>query len=83
MSRKGGGRWLTSIGDCTDASTQRLKNNIKKNKERLFKAADKSIGKIGSNKKTTKTRKQKWEEKQLYEYFKWQTNKIAYKKTLT
>ena len=27
------------------------------------------------------TKKKKWEEKQLYGYFKWQTNEISYEKT--
>ena len=29
------------------------------------------------------TRKQKWEEKQLYGYYNWQTNKMSHKKTWT
>ena len=33
--------------------------------------------------RTTITRKWKWEEKQLYEYFKWQTAKISYEETWT
>ena len=35
------------------------------------------------NRKTTKSRKQKWEEKQLYGFLKRQTEEIALKKTLT
>ena len=31
----------------------------------------------------TMTRKQKWEEKQLYGYFKWQTSEISHEKTWT
>ena len=41
------------------------------------------IDKISPGKKTLKTSKQKCEEKQLYEYFKLQTSKIAHGKTRT
>ena len=42
---------------------------FKKSKERLIKAANNSIGNKYTVRKTTKTRKQKWEEKQLYRHF--------------
>ena len=41
-----------------------------------------SIGNKTLGRKTTKTRKQKWIEKQLYRYFKRQTNKIACRESL-
>ena len=65
VSRKEGGRGLTSIKDCIDASIQGLKDYIKKSKERLITVATSSIDNIRANKK-----KRKWEEKQLYGYFK-------------
>ena len=34
VTRNEGGRELDTIEDCLDASTQRLDNSIKKNKER-------------------------------------------------
>ena len=71
---------LASIEDCVDASIQGLKEYIKKNKERLITVANNSIGNIIPNRKT---RKQKWEEKQLVGYFKWKTNYISPKKIQT
>ena len=53
----------------------------KKSKERLITAARNSNSNIWTSKNTTKTRKQKWEEKQLYGYFKRQTAEIAHMKT--
>ena len=38
------------------------------------------INNNNNNRKTTKTRKEKRVGKQLYEYFKWQTGKIALEK---
>ena len=69
-SRKEGGRGLTGREDGIDLSMQGLEDNIRKSKERLITAANSSIGNISTNRKTIKTRKEKWEEKQLHGYFK-------------
>ena len=55
--------------DFVDASFQGVKDDIKKGKERLIIATSKNTDNIKTNR--TKTRKQKWEEKQPYRYFKW------------
>ena len=60
-----------------------LEEYIKKTTEKLITAARNSIGIIRINRKTTKTKKQKLEEKQLYGYFKRQSNEIGQKKTRT
>ena len=78
VSRKEGGRGLASIEDCVDAAIQEL-DNIKKKKEKLINAANKSTGNIRTNRKITKTRKTILEEKkQLHGYFKRQPGEIAY-----
>ena len=46
-------------------------------------AANNSRCNILTNRKTTKTRKQKWEEKQLYGHFKQQIGEVAHEKTWT
>ena len=62
----------------------RLKDYIKKNKEKLIPTDIASNSSIRTNRKTKKqTIKQKWEEKQLYGYFKRQTNVIAHEKIWT
>ena len=68
MPRKEGWRGLTRIKDYVDASIQGIEEYNNRSKERLFKAASNSIGNISK------------EEKQLYGYFKLQTDKIAYEK---
>ena len=73
--RKGRRKELTGIEDIVDASIQGLEKNIKKSKEKLM--ASNSNDNIGTNRKTSQTRKQNWEKK-LYGYFKWQTVEIAY-----
>ena len=78
VSRKEGGRSLVNIEDCVDATIQALEEYTQKTKERLIATeARNSNCKIWTNRGTTKTRKQKWEEKQLYGYFKRQTAGIA------
>ena len=72
---------LTSIEDSIKASIWELEEYIKKSKERLITAANNSTDNIRTNRTTTKTRKQKWEEKQLYGYFKWRTGKTLNEKT--
>ena len=39
------------------------------------------VATLSTNRKTTKPRKKKWKEKQLYGYFKQQTGEIVYEKT--
>ena len=52
---------------------KKLEDYIKKKfKERLITAANNGTYNIRTNKTTTKHLKQKWEEKQLLKYFKWQ-----------
>ena len=61
-------------GNCIDASTQGFKNCIKKNRKRLITSVNNNsindiiIIIINVKRKTAKTRKQKWEVKQLYGY---------------
>ena len=64
--------------DCIDSSIQRLKDNIMKTSEKLITPTSNSIDNIRRNRKITKTREEKWEEKQLPGYFKQQTVKIAW-----
>ena len=64
VTRKEGGRGLTSIEDSVDTSILRLRDYIQKSKERLITAASSSTENMTINNK-----KQKWEEKQLYRYF--------------
>ena len=74
VSRKEGRRGLTSIEDCIDGTIQELEEYTKKSKEKLITTANNSDinrNNLRINRKTTKiSRKQKWEEKQLYAYFK-------------
>ena len=65
ISRKEGRRGLASIEDSVDASIQRLKDYIEKHRERLITATRKDTGNTKTNRMTI-TRKQKWEDKQLY-----------------
>ena len=78
MTRKRGRRGLASLEDCVDVSIQGLDDYMQKSKERLIIAPSNRIYNIRTNRKTTKTWKQKWEEKQLYWYFKRQTSEISY-----
>ena len=66
VSRKGEGRELTTIEDCIDLSLQGLKECFKKGKERLFTTANNSSDNRRQKKTITKTRKQKWKEKQVW-----------------
>ena len=59
-----------------------LEDYIKKPKEILITAASNSTDNIRTNRTTIKTWKQKWEEKQLYGYFKRHTGKISHLKDL-
>ena len=69
VSRKAGGRGLTSIEDSIDASIQRFEDYIRKHEGGLFTAIRNDTDNTMNKRKTT-TRKQKWEEKQLCRHFK-------------
>ena len=76
VSRKEGGRGLTSIEDSVDASIQRLEDYIKKRRGRLITATKNNTDNTGIN-RTKMTRKQKWKLKQLYRLFKRLISKIS------
>ena len=69
VSRKERGRIFASIKDSVDASIWRLEVYIKKGKERLIITTRNNTDNTRMN-RITITRKQKWEEKQKYGYFK-------------
>ena len=81
VSRKEEGRDLASIEDSVDASIQRLEDYIEKRGERLITATRNNINYTRTN--TSTTRKQKWEEKQLYGRFKRQISNISHEITWT
>ena len=74
-SRKKERRGLTSNEDSVNELIQKFKNYIKKNRERLITVTRKNTDNTIINRKTT-TRKQKWEEKYLYEYLKRQVKSL-------
>ena len=80
VSRKEGGRRLTSIEDSVDTSIQRLEDYIEKREERLITATISNTGNTRTN-RTTITRKQKMRRKQLYGRFKRLINNITHEKT--
>ena len=67
------------IEDSVDASIQRPEDYIKNRKDRLITAENNNTNNIRTNRTTTT--KQKWEEKQLYRYFKKQTDQISRENT--
>ena len=77
---KKGGRRLICIHGSIDASIHLLEDCIKKCRGRLITAIRNNRNNTSIN-RTKATRKQKWEEKQLYGYFKRQTNEISNQKT--
>ena len=82
LSRKEGGRGFASMEDSVDASIRRLEDYIEKHEGGLITAirnnTDNTI-----DKRMTKTRKQKWDEKQLHGRFKRLINNILHDKTWT
>ena len=82
VSRKEGGRELASIEDSVDASIQRLEDYIEKQERGLITAIRNNTDNTIDDRMTT-TRKQKWEEKQLYGRFKRLINNISHQKTWT
>ena len=69
VSRKKGERELASMEDSVDASIQRLEDFIENPGGRLIVATRNNTDNTRTNRMTI-TRKQKWEEKQLYGRFK-------------
>ena len=82
VSRKEGGRGLAGIEDTVDASIQRLADYKGKHERGLITATRNNTENTIDNAMTI-TRKQKWEEKQLYGRFKWLINNISHDKTWT
>ena len=80
VPRKEGGSGLASIEDSVDASIQRLEDYIEKHEGGLITAIRNNIDNTIDN-RMTKTRKQKWEEKQLHGCFKRLINNISHDKT--
>ena len=80
VSRKEGGRGLASIEDSVDASIQRREDYIEKHEGGLITAIRNNTDNTIDN-RMTKTRKQKWEEKQLNGRFKRLINNISHEKT--
>ena len=82
VSRKEGGRGLASIEDSVDASIRWLEHYIEKHEQGLITAIRNDTDNTMDNRLTI-TRKQKWEEKQLYGCFKQLINNISHEKTWT
>ena len=82
VSRKEGRRKLASIEDSVDISIQRLEDYIEKHDGELITAIRSNADNTIDN-RMTKTRKQKWEGKQLYGRFKRLINNISQEKTWT
>ena len=82
VSRKERGRGLASIEDSVHASIQRLADYIEKHEEGLITAIRNDTDNMMSNRMTI-TRKQKWEEKQLYGRFKRLINSVSHEKSRT
>ena len=82
VPRKEGGRELACIEDSVDTSIQRLEDYIEKHKRGLITATRNNTDNTIDN-RMTKTRKQKWEGKQLHGRFKRLINNISHDKTWT
>ena len=80
VSRKEGGRGLASIEDTVDASIQWLRDYIEKHERGLITAIRNNTDNMIDN-RMTKTRKQKWEGKELHGRFKRLINNISHDKT--
>ena len=78
-SRKEGGRGLTCIEDRVNASVQRLDDYIEKHEGGQITATRNDTHDTKANRMTI-TRKQKWEEKQLFGHFKRLISNISYKR---
>ena len=82
VPRKEGGRGVASIEDSVDTWIQRLKDYIEKHERGLITAIRNNTDNTIDN-RMTKTRKQKWEEKQFHGRFKRLINNISHDKTWT
>ena len=82
VSRKERGRGLASVEDTVDASIQRFEDYIEKHERGLITTIRNDTDNMIDERMTT-TRKQKWEEKQLYGRFKRLINNISHQKTWT
>ena len=82
VSRKQGGRGLTSIEDYVETSIHRLEDYIEKHERRLITAIRNDMDNPIDDRITT-TRKQKSEKKQLYGRFKRLISNILHQKTWT
>ena len=82
VSRKEGGRGLTSTEDSVDVSIQRLENYTEKYEGGLITVTRNDTDNTNNNKMTI-ARKQKWEEKQLCGRFKRLISNISHDKTWT
>ncbi len=80
--KREGERGLASIEESVDASIQRLEDYIEKRGGKLIAATRNNTSDTKTN-GTTITRKQKWEEKQLYGRFKRLASDISHEKTWT
>ena len=82
ISRKKGGRENATIRESVDASIQQLKNYIEKHERGLITDTRNDTDNTMANRMTI-TRKQKWEEKQLFGRFERLINDISHEKTWT
>ena len=80
VSRKKGGRRLASTKNSANTSIQQLQDYIEKHEGGLITAIRNDTDNMMENRMTI-TKKQKWEEKQLYRHFKWLINNISHEKT--
>ena len=70
VKRKDGGRGLSSIEDCVNDAKKELEKYIMQNTERIIMATrTEKINKTENRETWNKTRKEKWEEKQLHGRF--------------
>ena len=82
VARKEGGRGLDSIEDSVDTSIQRLEDYIEKHERGLITVIRNNTDNTIDN-RMIKTRKQKWEGKQLHGRFNRLINSISHDKTWT
>ena len=81
-SRRDAGRGFVNIEDSIDSTMRGLENYNEKREKRLISVTISSTDNVRTN-QTKITKKQKWEEKQLYGYFKQQTVEISHEKICT
>ena len=79
VSKRDGGRGLACMEDSVDASIRRCEDNIEKCGRRLITASRNNTNDTRTS-GTTITRKQKWEQRQLYGRFKQLISEISHEK---